>query len=97
MQLRDLSRRERRQLGILPWQLTRTTLQLARDGVDIKRISSDELAQLLMAEVQADNADAWQRVRDTVGERDWEEFFAAFAEFIKDIAPVILEIILMLL
>jgi len=97
MKLQDLSRRERRQLGILPWQLTRTTLQLARDGVDIKRISSDELAQLLMAEVQADNEDAWQRVRESVGERDWEEFFAAFADFIKAIAPVILEIILMLL
>jgi len=90
----ELTRREKRELGILPRQLAWTLVELKWDGYPVEDMTADQLTVLLIAEARCANPEVWNRVR---GDRDWETFLKALAEFIVTVVPAILQIIAVLL
>ena len=71
-----LSRKERRQLGLLPRQILFGVRQLQKDGVITDDMSTEEMATMYLMDVTQDVAfvDAWSgNIEDTYG-FDWEQF-----------------------
>jgi len=90
----NLTRREKRELGLLPRQLAWSMIGMHREGIPVKDTPPAELAVMLLADAQVDNPQAWAKVK---ADRDWESFFAALANFLETVVPIILQLIALFL
>ena len=70
-----LTRRQKKELGILPIQVLRRAKELAKDGDLVKDMSSREMAFVYAADVasSAEYGGAWRQVSDGTYGADWDQ------------------------
>lgn len=87
----DLSRKQQRELGILPRQVLGRIRSLKTDGQIDKDMSAREIAFVVMMDAMADNeyTDQWTSVRQGTYGVDWE----AIADFLERIVELLMIIL----
>lgn len=80
----SMSRKERRQNGLLAWQLTIRTVKLWREGLDVRNMSKEELAAALAADM---------REEGLATGIDIERLFHLILEYLPQILELVIVII----
>jgi len=88
---KDLSRKEQRELGILPRQIFVTLFALKREGVLQEGMNAKEIAVMIACEKMASDeyASSWNQVQQGTYGIDWN----AIADFIERIVELLLKIL----
>lgn len=84
----NMSRRERRKKGLLLWQLVGRVARLQKDGADIEKMSNEELATAILADMVEDGL---------VSAVDWEKLKEILIEILEQYGPLIIQLIISLL
>lgn len=90
-EMSDLTRKQQRELGILPRQILSTIRQLKEDGQVVAGMTSREIAFVVMADVMqvSEYSETWGAVRQGTYGVDWE----AIADFIERIVELLMIIL----
>lgn len=88
---REITLKQRRDLGVTIPNVTRVVRDLRRDGEVDDETSHAEIAAAVVARLEKEQPKAFGELAK--GDRDWASFLEALASFIEKILPLILKLI----
>ena len=85
-----MTRKEKRELGVLPLQVMHRTRQLCKDGAITKEMSRREAATVVAFSSASDETthDAWEKVE--YGSVDWDALLAFIEKLLAILLPLFL-------